>query len=262
VAEYVELRGIRTWYDVHGVGEPLLLVHPGGVGVDSRAFGPNVPQLSEAFRVYTPDRRGHGRTPDVDGPITYEAMAADTIEFIERIVGAPTRVLGMSDGAITALYVAMERPDLVTQLAFVAGVFHRDGWHPSALEGDPQEPEIPPFLKASYEKVSPDGGSHAPVIARKLAQMHATAPTFDVADLAKVRTRTLVMVGDDDEVSPEHAVTMYRGLSQAELAIVPGTSHGLLVEKPSLCNTILLDFFSNTPVETYAPIRRRAVAQS
>jgi pimeloyl-ACP methyl ester carboxylesterase len=85
VAEYVELRGIRTWYDVHRVGEPLLLVHPGGVGVDSRAFGPNVPQLSEAFRVYTPDRRGHGRTPDVDGPITYEAMAADTIEFIERI---------------------------------------------------------------------------------------------------------------------------------------------------------------------------------
>jgi pimeloyl-ACP methyl ester carboxylesterase len=70
------------------------------------------------------------------------------------------------------------------------------------------------------------------------------------------------MVGDDDEVSPEHAVTMYRGLSQAELAIVPGTSHGLLVEKPSLCNTIPLDFFSNTPVETYAPIRRRAVAQS
>jgi pimeloyl-ACP methyl ester carboxylesterase len=156
----------------------------------------------------------------------------------------------------------MERPDLVTQLAFVAGVFHRDGWHPSALEGDPREPEIPPFLKASYEKVSPDGGSHAPVIARKLAQMHATAPTFEVADLAKVRTRTLVMVGDDDEVSPEHAVTMYRGLSQAELAIVPGTSHGLLVEKPSLCNTIPLDFFSNTPVETYAPIRRRAVAQS
>jgi pimeloyl-ACP methyl ester carboxylesterase len=100
VAEYVDLRGVRTWYDVHGAGEPLLLVHPGGVGADSRAFGPNVPRLSDAFRVYTPDRRGHGRTPDVDGPITYEAMAADTIEFIERVIGAPTRVLGMSDGAI------------------------------------------------------------------------------------------------------------------------------------------------------------------
>ena len=127
MAEYADLRGVRTWYDVHGAGEPLLLVHPGGVGVDSRAFGPNIPQLSEAFRVYTPDRRGHGRTPDVDGPITYESMAADTIEFITRVIGAPTRVLGMSDGAITALYVAMERPDLVMRLAFVAGVFHRDG---------------------------------------------------------------------------------------------------------------------------------------
>jgi pimeloyl-ACP methyl ester carboxylesterase len=151
----------------------------------------------------------------------------------------------------------MERPDLVTRLAFVAGVFHRDGWHPSALESNPDDPEIPSFLRASYEKVSPDGGAHAPVVARKLAQMHATAPTFTVADLAEVRTRTLVMAGDDDEVSVEHAVTMYRALPDAELAIVPGTSHGLLVEKPALCNAILIDFLCNVPVETYAPIRRR-----
>jgi len=258
VAAYADLRGVRTWYDVHGDGEPLLLVHPGGVGVDSRAFGPNIPQLSEVFRVYTPDRRGHGRTPDVDGPITYESMAADTIEFIETVIRTPTRVLGMSDGAITALYVAMARPDLVTRLAFVAGVFHRAGWHPDALERNPDDPEIPPFLKASYEKVSPDGGAHASVVARKLARMHATAPTLDIADLANVPTRTLVMIGDDDEVSPEHAATMYRALPQAELAIVPGTSHGLLVEKPSLCNAIVLDFFRNDAVETYAPIRRRA----
>lgn len=256
MGRYVDLGGVRIWYDVQGAGEPLLLVHPGGVGVDSRAFGPIVGALSAEYEVYTPDRRGHGRTADVEGPITYELMAADTVAFLKTVVGGPARILGMSDGAITALFLAMSRPDLVTQLAFVAGVFHRDAWHPSALEPDPANPETPAFLLDSYGDVSPDGVGHAPVVARKLAQLHATAPTLQADDLAQVTMRTLVMIGDDDEVSPEHASTMLRALPDAELAIVPGTSHGLLVEKPHVCGAILLDFFGNAPVETYAPIRR------
>jgi pimeloyl-ACP methyl ester carboxylesterase len=73
--------------------------------------------------------------------------------------------------------------------------------------------------------------------------------------LSELRSRTLVMIGDD-EVTFEHAVALYRGLSDGELAVIPGTSHGLLVEKPSLCNTIILDFLTNEPVPTMAPIRR------
>lgn len=258
MADYVDLGGVRTWYDVQGAGEPLLLVHPGGVGVDSRAFGPNLGGLAGVFRVFMPDRRGHGRTPDVDGPITYEQMAADTIAFLETVVGGQARVLGVSDGAIVSLFVALRRPDLVERLAFVAGVFHRDAWHPSALEPDPSNPVVPTFLAESYVEVSPDGAAHMPVVARKLAELHATSPTLSIADLANVSTRTLVMVGDDDEVAPEHAAAMYRGLPDAELAIVPGTSHGLLVEKVALCNAIILDFFTNEPAATFAPIRRAA----
>ena len=75
-------------------------------------------------------------------------------------------------------------------------------------------------------------------------------------DLGNVPCRTLVMVGDDDEVTLEHAVDFYRGLPNGELAVVPGTSHGLLVEKPDLCNRIIVDFLTIDPVETFAPIRR------
>jgi len=88
-----------------------------------------------------------------------------------------------------------------------------------------------------------------------MARTHAEEPTLTVDDLASVTSRSLVMVGDD-EVTLEHTIALYRGLPNAELAVAPGTSHGLLVEKPSLCNTIIVDFLTTEPIPTMAPIRR------
>ena len=253
MAKLVQLSGVRTRYDEQGAGEPLVMLHPGGVGVDSRAFGPNLEALASRFRVFLPERRGHGRTPDADGPYSYELVAQDTIHFLEQIVGSPVRPLGVSDGAVVALHVARARPDLVTRLICAAGVFHNRGWIPSAI--DPTD-EPPAFLLASYGEVSPDGSEHYTVVHKKLNQMHLDGPQLTSNDLTAVRCRTLVMVGDDDEVTLEHAVDFYRAVPNAELAVVPGTSHGLLVEKPDLCNKIMVDFLSLEPVQTFAPIRR------
>jgi len=253
IGTYIDLDGISTWYDETGEGEPLVLLHPGGGGVDSRALGPNLGALTENFKCFTPERRGHGRTPDVDGPITFDAMADDTIHFIEKVVGEPTRILGVSDGAIVGLHVALRRPDLVNRLVFAAGVFHHEGWWPEVI--DPSN-EPPAFLRDNYAELSPDGGEHYEVIVEKLARMHQIDPSLDQSDLAAIPCRTLVMLGDDDEVRLEHAIALYRALPNAELAIVPGTSHGLLVEKPRLVNSIIIDFLTNDPIETYAPIRR------
>ncbi len=254
---YVVLNGVRTWYDEKGTGDPVVLLHPGGA--DSRAFGPNLEAFAVRFRTLTPDRRGHGRTPDVSGPITFELMAEDTIHFLERVVGTSVRLVGYSDGAIVALLVALRRPDLVSHLVFVAGVFHSDGWLPGVI--DPHTAP-PTFMAASYGDVSPDGIGHYPVVVEKLAQMHLTGPALTAEDLAGIGCRTLVMLGDDDEVRMEHAIALYRGLPQAELAVVPGTSHGLLVEKPELCNRIISDFLSTEPVPTLAPIRRATMYQA
>ncbi|HXO08495.1 MAG TPA: alpha/beta hydrolase [Solirubrobacteraceae bacterium] len=253
MAAYVDLDGVRTWYDEFGSGEPLVLLHPGGAGVDARAWAPNVPAFAERFRVLTPERRAHGRTPDVDGSITFELMAADTIAFIELVVGGPVDLVGSSDGAIVGLYAALCRPELVKRLVFVAGVFHRDGWAPGVVDGD-QSP--PAFLERLYGEISPDGADHYPAVVDKLQRMHDAGPTLTAADLDQVSTRTLVMLGDDDEVRLEHALALYRALADAELAVVPGTSHGLLVEKPALCNAIMIDFLTQDPVATMAPIRR------
>jgi pimeloyl-ACP methyl ester carboxylesterase len=253
MANYVDLNGVRTWYDETGSGEPLVLLHPGGAGVDSRAFGPNIGSLAKHFRTFTPERRAHGRTPDVTGPITFEAMAQDTIQFLERVVGGPARLLGVSDGAIVALLVAACRPELVTRLVFVAGVFHHDGWWPQAI--DPNN-EPPAFLRDSYAELSPDGAAHYQVVVDKMARVHQIEPTLTAGDVGNIACRTLVMFGDDDEIRLEHAIALYRALPDAEFAVIPGTSHGLMVEKPELCDTIVVDFLTKEPVPTFAPIRR------
>jgi pimeloyl-ACP methyl ester carboxylesterase len=180
-------------------------------------------------------------------------MAQDTIMFLERVVGGPAHVVGMSDGAIVGLLAAVRRPDLIRRLVFVAAVFNRDGWAPGVLDADADPPR---FFADSYGEVSPDGRAHYPVVAAKLAEMHSTEPSLTLGKLKGVATRTLVMFGDDDQVQLEHAIAMYRAIPDCELAIVPGTSHGLLVEKPGLCNSIIIDFLASEPVTTLAPIRR------
>ena len=255
MAGYVELGEVRTWYDEHGEGEPLVLLHPGGA--DARAWAPNLDAFAAHFHVFTPERRGHGRTPDVEGPITYALMAQDTIAFLERVVGGPARIVGCSAGASVALQVAVRRPDLVPGVVVVSGVFHRDGWIPSAIDPDAGPIEI---LERGYAEQSPDGGDHYPVVHAKLTRMNWEEPTLTASDLGRATSRTLVMLGDDDEVTLEHAIAMYRGLPEAELAVVPGTSHGLLHEKPALCNRLIVDFLTTDPVPTFAPVRRASAA--
>jgi pimeloyl-ACP methyl ester carboxylesterase len=252
MAEYVQLGALKTWYDKHGSGDPLVLLH-GGL-VDARFFEPNLGALAGRFRVYTPERRGHGHTPDVPGPITYQLMADDTIAFLEAVVGEPADLMGHSDGAFTAMLVAMQRPELVRRLVLISGGFNKSGEAAPDVEWNVDE--LARFLAPAYGEVSPDGEGHFRVVATKIGEMAAVEPNLQASDLAKVTQRTLVMFSDDDLMTPAHAVEMYEALPNAELAILPGTSHFLTQEKPHLVNQLVLDFLSNDPVQTVAPIRR------
>jgi len=237
---YVQLGEVRTYYEDDGAGAPLVLLHPGHA--DSRAFAVTLPGLVDRFRVYRPDRRGHGRTPDVDGPISYEQMAADTIAFLEQVVGGSAYLVGHSDGTPVALLAALRRPDLVRKLVLGAGVFHHDGWAPGAIDMDE---ELTALFTDYYGTVSPDGPEHFPVVAAKLHRMHREEPTLTVADLAGCPGPALVMVGDDeDEIPIEHTLALRAGLPDARLAVVPGAGHGLLAEKPALCNAIIVEFLA------------------
>lgn len=258
MGEYVQVGEVRTWYDRRGEGEPLLLMH-GGM-VDSRFFDKNVDALAERFQVYLPERRGQGHTPDVAGPISYDLMAEDTIAFLETVVHGPAHLVGHSDGAVTAMLVAMRRPDLVRRLVLVGGGFNHDGLMPGMDQLDVDQ--MTDFLADDYAQVSPDGREHFRVVAEKIARLAAEEPTLDRSELAAISSPTLVMYGDDDITTLPHSIAMYESIKGSELAIVPGTSHFLLQEKPALCNLIILEFLTTDPVPTVAPVRRATNQQS
>jgi pimeloyl-ACP methyl ester carboxylesterase len=252
MATYVQLGAVKTWYDEHGQGEPLVLLH-GGLA-DARFFAPNLPALAEHFHLYTPERRGHGHTPDVQGPITYQLMTDDTIAFLETVVRQPADLVGHSDGAFIAMLVAIQRPELVKRLVMISGGFNKAGEAAPDAEWDVDQ--LAEFLGPTYGEVSPDGIDHFKVVAAKIGEMAAVEPNLQASELAKVRQRSLVMFSDDDLVTPQHMIDMYAALPNAELAIIPGTSHFLNQEKPDLVNKLLVDFLTKEPVATVAPIRR------
>lgn len=247
--------GHPTWYAEYGAGEPLVYLH-GGFS-SSREFEHVRDAYAARFHVFTPDRRGHGHTPDVPGPFTYEVYGADAAAFLDEVVGGPAHLVGYSDGAIAALHVALTRPDLVRRMVLISGQFHQKGLMPAFFHGPDAVAELEGTpLAASYAEQSPDGPDHFRVVATKIVENALTGPTLAAEQLAGVAARTLVVSGDDDAVTLEHTIEMYRSLPRAELAVVPGTSHLLVLEKPEPVTRLVLDFLTTDPVPTIMPVRR------
>ncbi|MGI5321214.1 alpha/beta fold hydrolase [Actinomadura nitritigenes] len=241
---------VHMWHAEHGTGAPVVLLH-GGM-TDGRCFTGNLDGLADAFRVYLPDRRGHGRTPDAPGPITIDVMARDTVAFLDRVVGGPARLVGYSAGGSVALRTAMLRPDLVERLVLISAAYDLDGmvFKPSA------DGPMPPQIADAYAEVSPDGRDHFPVVVRKIADAAATEPAPGPSDLRAVKARTLVLAGDDDLVTLDHTIALYRALPTAELAVLPNASHLLLMEHPETVRAMVRTFLTTDPAPTYMPISR------
>jgi pimeloyl-ACP methyl ester carboxylesterase len=257
MGEYVELPGVKTWYEVEGEGDPLVLLH-GGL-VTNETWGMQRGDLSAKHRVFLPERRAHGHTPDVDGPLTYADMANDTIDFLTTVVGGPAHLVGWSDGGIVALLVAIARPDLVRKMVVAAANFRpasEFGMGEMLAEFTPDNPGTAMF-RAMYEAATPDGADHWPTVLGKLVEMYGSSePNVSTDDLGRITAPTLVMSGDDDVVPLEHTIELYRAIPNSELATVPGTSHALFMEKAPLVNRLVVDFLDNDPVPTMMPMRR------
>jgi pimeloyl-ACP methyl ester carboxylesterase len=260
MAGYLDLPQGAIWYDEQGSGDPLVLLHGGAV--DARFFEHNVGPLSEHFRVITTDLWGHGRTADREGPFSLESFSTDIAALIEQVASGPAHVLGHSIGAAVALDLTMRRPDLVRQLIEISGGFDIDADPQIGPSIDQMVEGTVKFLGSSYGVVSPDGEAHFPVVVRKDFELTSREPKFTAEQVGAINLRTLVVAADDDITPISHQVDFYRALPNGELAVVPGTSHFLLQEKPGLCNAIILDFLTNEPVPTVAPIHRASRAAS
>jgi pimeloyl-ACP methyl ester carboxylesterase len=258
---YVDVAGVNTWFDEEGHGEPLVLLH-GGL-CSNETWGAQIPAFAQRFRVVAPERQGHGHTADAPGPLSYEAMAANTTGFLDEVVGGPACLVGWSDGGIVGLMIALKRPDLVRKLVVIGANYDTTGMAPGAddmlASSDPEGEDMAMF-RGLYQMHSPDGPQHWPVLFAKFVEMVQREPHIPVDELARISAPTLVIAGDDDVVSIEHTVALYRAIPNSELAVIPGASHALPMEKPELLNRIVLDFLEHEPSPTMMPLRRAGTA--
>lgn len=251
---YTNIDGQRTWFaDSGGTGEPVLFLH-GGLSDSELLLEPLEPALRDRYRILAFDRRGHGRTADTEAvAFHYDDMAAETIAAIEKLIGGPTHLVGWSDGGIIALLVALRRPDLVRSLVLIGANYHFNGMMP--VDNDGSAPEM---LRDRYAERSPDGVEHFGQVLKKSFAMFASEPTLTTDDLRKISAPALVMVGDDDMATLAHTASLYESLPQGQLAVVPGTSHAVVLEKPELVGRLIADFLSSPGnPHTYIPVRRK-----
>lgn len=243
---YLDVNGVHTYYEVDGSGEPLVLLHGGLCAIETLA-GLRA-GLAAHYRVYLPERRGHGRTPDVDGPFGYELFADDTIAFMDALGLGPAHVVGFSDGATVGLLVALRRPDLVRTLVHIGQQVNPTGLRPEfrevmQLDAMPQG-MLPPMLRDLYAAVSPDGADHWDVIVAKAWPMMTSAPNIEPSTLHAVQAPTLVMLGDDDITPEAHAREIAAAIPRAQVTVVSNATHALPMEKPDVVAELVVHFIA------------------
>lgn len=215
--------------------------------------------LGSCRRVVGPDRRGHGRTADVAGAYTYSAMVDETAAVIDALCVGAVDVVGFSDGANIGIELALQRSDLVRSLVAISGNLDAEGLEPNMRERlahpDPDSPGLQQ-VRDAHAVLSPDGADHWSTFHRKVCAMGATGPHLSLNAIGSIACPVLVVSGDDDVVQLEHTVDLYRALPDAQLAVVPGTSHLLLHEKPTLLADLVTSFLTEPEPHRLLPMRR------
>jgi len=240
---YVDVGFGPLYYEVHGQGEPVVLLHGGGFGFGAGFLSPQITDLTAAgFAVYSPERVGHARTPDRDGPYSHYAMAEETSAFIEVVVGGPAHLVGWSDGMTVGLLTVMGRPELVSRFVGIGCMVNADGATAAYYETIADlEAEPWPALVESYALLSPDGPEHFPIFLQKLLELMRHRPDIELSVLSTIKCPVLLIQGDDDFVHVEHSAAAARAVPHGRLAVLPG-SHLFPLESPELLDPLLVAF--------------------
>jgi pimeloyl-ACP methyl ester carboxylesterase len=251
---YANVNGIKLYYEIHGSGEPMVLLH-GGLGA-SGMFGEILPLLMKTRQVITVDLQAHGRTADINRPLSFEAMADDIASLIKYLKIDKADVMGYSLGGGVALRTAVQHPGVVKKLVLVSVAFKRDGWYPEIREGMAQvgaaaaEPMKQTPMYQLYSSVAPKPDDW-PVLLTKIGEL--LKKDYDWSkDVAAVGVPTLLVFGDADAVPPAHAAQFFEllgggkkdggwdgsGISSSRLAILPGLTHYTVFSSPLLASTV------------------------
>ena len=252
MSEYLKVDGHDLYcYEWDNDGEAVVLLH-GGLSKTSSWDYLVVPALEDDFHVFAYDRTAHGFTADRPGSLHFDFQTREAIAYLETIVKEPSHLVGYSDGAVIALMVAIQRPDLVKSLVLVGANYHYSGTVIHMPFVEPSEED-----KAEYAATSPDAPHTQNEKIKKMLRIWDTEPDIAISELAKIQCPTLIIAGDDDVISAKESEKIYQAIANARLAIVPGSSHAVIKEKTELVQALLKDFYANPDYPlTQAPVSR------
>jgi pimeloyl-ACP methyl ester carboxylesterase len=254
---HVNANGIRMYYEIHGEGRPLVLLH-GALSATQSSFGRYIPTLAKKHRVIALEMQAHGHTPDADRPLRVRTMADDTVAALRELGVSQADFYGYSMGAGIAFDTAMRHPELVRKLVVASLTYNKSGFHPGSLEGMAQL--RPEHLAGSpwqleYASVAPNPDDW-PRLLEKIKDMNANLVEWTDDEVRSIQAPTLIAVGDSDVV-PEHAVKMFRllgggvmgdtpaGLPKSRMAMLPATSHTMMVDRAELLLPMLSAFLDD-----------------
>jgi pimeloyl-ACP methyl ester carboxylesterase len=229
MGKYVTVNGLKMYYEIHGTGKPLVMLH-GAFG-----WATLFPTLAKDRQVIAIELQGHGHTADLDRPLSFEQMADDTAALLKELKIEQADFFGYSMGGTVALGVAIRHPKLVRKLAINGSHYAKmkDAYEPETFKQFESLPAdfAPKMLKDHYDEVAPDP-KQWPVLVGKIKKLGADFKGYSPEDMQSIKTHVLVTIGDRDGVRPEHAVEMYRLIPHAQLAVFPGADHFLLFQNP------------------------------
>jgi pimeloyl-ACP methyl ester carboxylesterase len=252
---YVSVNGLEMYYEIYGTGQPLVLLH-GAFSAIGTSFGGLIPQLAKTRQVVAFELQGHGRTADIDRPLSMDLMADDVAAAIKELGFESADVLGYSLGAGVALQLAIRNPGVLHKLILVSITYTLDGFHPGLIEGmGGMKPEMmygSPWHD-EYMKLAPHPEDFARLFAKK-TEMDSQLRDIPDETIRAIKAPTLLIIGDSDLVRPEHIVQMFRllgggvfgdtpaGMPNSQLAMLPGTSHVTVVNRTELLVPMINSF--------------------
>ena len=258
---YAQSGPLKVYYEVHGSGEPVLLI-PGALSTIDTSFGTILPELAKSRQVIAMESQGHGHTPDIDRPLTMAQMGDDAAAVLKHLKIDRADVVGYSDGGDVAVSLAIRHPERVRKLVVLDGNYDKEGLRPEIRQaidlGRTVTPEtVPPefggSLKQEYAKVAPDP-ARWPVLVTKVLRHAVASKPWTPEELHGITGPTMLIFADHGQSTLQHMVKMHSMHRNASLAVIPGRDHINLVEETDTLRPILLEFLNEPAVTPKIPV--------
>jgi pimeloyl-ACP methyl ester carboxylesterase len=223
--QYADVNGLHMYYEIHGSGMPLVLIHGGGSTLQT-TFGRVIPLFAKYHQVIAVEMQAHGHTSDRDQPLSFEQDADDIAELLKQLEISKADIFGFSNGASTALEMAIRHPEKVNKIIVASMFYNKSGaaaWFWDMMKNATFE-EMPQPYKDAFLKINPDSNALHQMYLRDVTRMQ-NFPEITDEQMKSIKAPSFIIISDNDVVTPEHAVEMYRMLPQSKLAILPG-GHG------------------------------------